>query len=188
MLTHFITERNVIFSDEQGSGAMQAKILKVQAYFIVNKAEEAIAFYKEAFGAEELFRMTDPADGRIGHAELRLGETVMMLADEYPDFGAVGPETVGGSPVTFHLATDSADALLERALAAGATLLRGPRRPEFRRARRANPRSLRPSLDPLADHRGGLAGRDAAPLGSRDRRVSAGASRRTGCRTPSASK
>jgi len=62
---------------------------KVSAYFIVKDAARAIDFYKEAFGATEVFRMTDPSDGRIGHAELRFGETLMMLADEYPDFGAL---------------------------------------------------------------------------------------------------
>jgi PhnB protein len=105
---------------------MQARPLKLGAYFIVKNAGQAIGFYERAFGAEEIFRLTDPSDGRIGHAELRFGETVAMLADEYPDFGAVSPDTVGGSPVTLHLATDSTDALLARALAAGATLLRAP--------------------------------------------------------------
>jgi PhnB protein len=103
---------------------MDATPLKATAYFVVNGGAEAIRFYEAAFGAVEVFRMTDPSDGRIGHAELRFGETMMMLADEYPDFGAVSPDTVGGSPVTFHLATSSTDALLARALAAGATLLR----------------------------------------------------------------
>lgn len=103
---------------------MDATPLNATAYFIVKRAAEAIRFYEAAFGAEEIFRMTDPSDGRIGHAELRFGDTVMMLADEYPDFGAVSPDTVGGSPVIFHLATRSTDAMLERALAAGATLLR----------------------------------------------------------------
>ncbi|PDS39063.1 glyxoylase [Rhizobium anhuiense] len=97
---------------------------KVSAYFIVNDAARAIDFYKEAFGATEVFRMTDPSDGRIGHAELRFGETLMMLADEYPDFGALSPDTVGGSPVTFHMDTASTDAALAQALSAGATMLR----------------------------------------------------------------
>ncbi|MFO1125673.1 MAG: VOC family protein [Methylocystis sp.] len=105
---------------------MQAKPLKLGAYFIVKNADQAIAFYEKAFGAEEIFRLTDPSDGRIGHAELRFGETIAMLADEYPDFGALSPDSVGGSPVTFHLATDSTDDMLTRALAAGATLLRAP--------------------------------------------------------------
>ncbi|WP_029077080.1 VOC family protein [Kaistia adipata] len=103
---------------------MEPTTLRVSPHFIARNAAEAIDFYKAAFGAEEIFRMTDPSDGRVGHAELRFGETLMMIADEYPDFGAVSPDTIGGSPVTFHLDTRSIDAMVERALAAGATLLR----------------------------------------------------------------
>lgn len=103
---------------------MTAIARKVSAYFVVKNAAEAIEFYQQAFGAEELFRMTDPSDGRIGHAELRFGETLMMLADEYPDFGALSPDTIGGSPVTFHIDTGSTDAAVAQAVAAGATLLR----------------------------------------------------------------
>lgn len=105
---------------------MDTDILAVRAYFIVKNASEAIEFYRTAFGAEELFRMTDPVDGRVGHAELRFGQTVMMLADEYPDFGALSPDTIGGSPVTFHIATSSTDHALKRAAAAGAVILRPP--------------------------------------------------------------
>ena len=90
----------------------------------MKNAAEAIEFYSQAFGAEEIFRMTDPSDGRIGHAELRFGETLMMLADEYPDFGALSPDTIGGSPVTFHIDTASTDAAVAQAVSAGATLLR----------------------------------------------------------------
>lgn len=97
---------------------------KVSAYFVVKNAAQAIEFYSRAFGAEEIFRMTDPSDGRIGHAELRFGETLMMLADEYPDFGALSPDTIGGSPVTFHIDTASTDAAVAQAVSAGATLLR----------------------------------------------------------------
>ena len=103
---------------------MSSSARKVSAYFVVKNAAQAIEFYKQAFGAEEIFRMTDPSDGRVGHAELRFGETLMMLADEYPDFGALSPDTIGGSPVTFHVATGSTDAAAAQALAAGATLLR----------------------------------------------------------------
>lgn len=103
---------------------MSSLARKVSAYFVVKHAAQAIDFYKQAFGAEEIFRMTDPTDGRIGHAELRFGETLMMLADEYPDFGALSPDTIGGSPVTFHLDAVSTDAMLAQALSAGATLLR----------------------------------------------------------------
>ena len=103
---------------------MQTSVLKVSAYFTLRDASAAIAFYQVAFGATELFRMTDPGDGRIGHAELQFGETVMMVSDEYPDFGALCPDTIGGTPVTFHLTTASVDQMVTQALAAGATLLR----------------------------------------------------------------
>jgi len=92
-------------------------------YLIVKGAAEALDFYKEAFGAVEEMRLTDPA-GRIGHAEIRIGQSPLMLADEHPEFGALGPATLGGSPVTLHLEVADADAAADRAVAAGATLLR----------------------------------------------------------------
>jgi PhnB protein len=92
-------------------------------YLIVRGAAAAIDFYKAAFGAEERMRLTDPA-GRIGHAELGIGGAMVMLADEHPEFGALGPAALGGSPVKLHLAVADADAAAERAVAAGATLLR----------------------------------------------------------------
>ncbi|SON56402.1 putative enzyme related to lactoylglutathione lyase [Hartmannibacter diazotrophicus] len=101
-------------------------IKTVVPYIVVRGAEAAIGFYRKAFDAEEIFRMTDPTDGRIGHAELRVGSSILMLADEYPDFGAVSPDTIGGTAVTLHLATQSVDADLERARQAGATVLREP--------------------------------------------------------------
>ena len=70
--------------------------------------------------------MTDPGDGRIGHAELLIGASRIMLSDEYPDFGAISPDTLGGTAVTFHLATSTVDADVDRAVAAGAILLRAP--------------------------------------------------------------
>ena len=105
----------------------------VSAYFIVKDAGSALDFYARAFGAEELNRLTDPS-GRIGHAEIRIGSTVMMLADEHPDFGALSPATIGGSPVTFHVEVEDADVAVERALAAGAALLR-PLQDQFHGAR-----------------------------------------------------
>lgn len=101
-----------------------SSIRAVIPYIVAKDAAAAIAFYERAFGATELFRMTDPADGRIGHAELCIGESVVMLADEYPDFGALSPDTIGGTPVTLHLATDAIDADLAAAAATGATVLR----------------------------------------------------------------
>ena len=85
--------------------------------------------YRAAFGAEEQFRLVEPG-GRIGHAEIRIGNSTVMLSDEYPDFGALSPVTVGGSPVKLHLYVEDADALVARAVGAGATLLR-PVRDQF---------------------------------------------------------
>lgn len=99
-------------------------IVTMTPYVVVTGGEAAIAFYKAAFGAVEIFRMTDPSDGRIGHAELRIGGSTLMLADEYPDFGAVSPNTIGGTAVTLHLATKNVDADLDCAKRAGATVLR----------------------------------------------------------------
>ena len=101
----------------------------VSAYFTVRDAPAALDFYVRAFGAEEVFRLTDPA-GKIGHAEMKIGQSVMMLADEHPDFGALSPPTIGGSPVSFHILVDDADAAVDRAVEAGATLLR-PLQNEF---------------------------------------------------------
>ncbi len=105
------------------------KISELYAYLCVSNAAEAIEFYRRAFGAQELFRLTEPG-GRIGHAELKFGPATLMLADEYPEYGFRSPMALGGTPVTIHLHVDDADALIERALAAGATLER-PAKDEF---------------------------------------------------------
>lgn len=95
----------------------------VTAYICVKGAAKAIDFYKAAFGAIENFRLVEPS-GRIGHAEIQIGNTMIMLSDEYPDFGALAPAAIGGSPVKFHIAVENADAAAKRALDAGATLVR----------------------------------------------------------------
>lgn len=99
-------------------------------YLIASPAKEAIDFYQRAFGASVDFVLVDPGDGRIGHAELIFGSTRVLLADAYPDFGAVDPDSLGGSPVKMHLDVDDAQAMVNQALLAGATLLR-PLRLEF---------------------------------------------------------
>lgn len=96
------------------------------AYLCMRDATQAIEFYKEAFGAEEIYRLVEPGSGRVGHAELRFGATVVMLADEYPEYGIRGPQAGAGTPVRLHLHADDADALIARAVAAGATLLMAP--------------------------------------------------------------
>ncbi|MCX7561266.1 VOC family protein [Sulfitobacter sp. F26204] len=101
-----------------------SSVTTVIPYIVTKDAKAAIAFYTAAFGATEEFRMTDPSDGRIGHAELKFGGSIVMLADEYPDFGALSPDTIGGSPVTLHLLTEAVDDDLARAVDAGATVLR----------------------------------------------------------------
>ncbi len=93
-------------------------------YLAVKGAQAAIDFYTKAFGAQLDFKLVDPSDGRIGHAELHFGATRVFMSDEYPDFGAVGPESLGGSPVKFHLDVADADSFVEQAVAAGATVLR----------------------------------------------------------------
>ena len=95
------------------------------AYLRVQDAPKAIDFYREAFGAVEKFRLAEPG-GRIGHAELELGGTTLMLSDEYPEFGIYGPKTIGGTSATLHLHVDDADAMIRRAVAAGAEVLREP--------------------------------------------------------------
>ncbi|MGB3178753.1 MAG: VOC family protein [Albidovulum sp.] len=100
--------------------------LSIVPYLVAKGAEQAITFYIKAFEATEEFRMTDPGDGRIGHAELLIGDSRIMLSDEYPDFGAISPDTLGGTAVTLHLSTRTIDVDVTRAVAAGALLLRAP--------------------------------------------------------------
>lgn len=95
---------------------------RVTPYLIVEGASAAIDFYTSVLGATERMRMEAP-EGRIGHAELDLGDSVIMLADESPEMDARGPRTVGGSPVSLHVYVEDADATFERALEAGATTL-----------------------------------------------------------------
>ena len=93
------------------------------AYLIVNGAANAIEFYQRAFGATEMLRMADP-QGRIGHAEIRIGDSVIMLADEHPAMGYRSPRALGGSSVSILLYLEGVDAVFERAVKAGAKALR----------------------------------------------------------------
>jgi PhnB protein len=95
----------------------------VTPYLCVAGAARALDFYKEAFGAVETLRMTGP-DGKIGHAEIRIGTSPIMLADEYPDMGFRSPTTLGGAGLTLLVYVDDADAVFTRAIAAGAQELR----------------------------------------------------------------
>ncbi len=87
----------------------------VTPYLIVKGAARALEFYKKAFNATELFRLEGPG-GTIGHAEFQIGDSRIMLADEFPDMGARGPETIGGSPVGLCIYTEDVDALFKQAL------------------------------------------------------------------------
>ena len=98
-------------------------IHEVFAYLRVRDAASAIDFYARAFGATEKFRLSEPG-GRIGHAEIALGRTTLMLSEEYPESGLPGPASLGGTSFTIHLHVDDADASIRRAVDAGATLVR----------------------------------------------------------------
>jgi PhnB protein len=93
----------------------------VTAYLIIKGAAAAIDFYKKAFNAVETVRMPQP-DGRIGHAELKFGDSHVMLADEFPEMDVVSPKTLGNSPVGLLLYVDDVDKTVERAVALGATI------------------------------------------------------------------
>jgi PhnB protein len=92
-------------------------------YLIVKGAADAIEFYKRVFDATEIMRMADP-QGRVGHAELRIGDSVIMLADEHPGMGYRSPRSLGGSSVSVLLYLADVDGVFERALKAGAKSLR----------------------------------------------------------------
>lgn len=94
----------------------------VTPYLCCKDAAAAIDFYKKAFGATEVMRMEN--DGKVGHAELQIGDSRVMLADEFPEMGFLSPKTVGGSPVMIHLYLDDVDATANRAVAAGAKVTR----------------------------------------------------------------
>lgn len=92
-------------------------------YLIVDGAARALDFYKRAFGAKELLRIPAPGD-RVGHAEIKVGDSVIMLADEHPEIDARGPLHYGGSPVSILLYVDDVDTLFKQAVAAGGTEVR----------------------------------------------------------------
>ncbi|MDI3290307.1 VOC family protein [Polyangium sp. 15x6] len=101
------------------------KIHEAFAYLRVKQADRAIEYYKHVFGATEKLRLTEPS-GRIGHAELDFGATIVMLSEEYPELDILGPQSIGRTSVSIHLHVDDADALIDRAVAAGGTLVRPP--------------------------------------------------------------
>src|SRR5262245_2117067 len=118
-----ITERIATHIPHQGDTSMPVKPIPegyhtVTPYLICKGAAQAIDFYKKAFGATELFRLADPS-GKIGHAEIKIGDSIIMLADEHPDMGYVGPQTLGGSSVGMMIYVEDVDARFAQAVAAG---------------------------------------------------------------------
>ena len=96
-----------------------------QAHLIARNCAAAIDFYKRALGATERMRM-QREDGRVGHAELQLGDCVILMADEHPEIGAYSPEHYGGSPVSFYVYVDNCDAAYKKAVDAGGKSEREP--------------------------------------------------------------
>src|SRR3954470_21303925 len=95
---------------------------RVTPYLIVDDGAAAIDFYTSILGATERMRMGGP-DGKVGHAELEVGNSVIMLADEHPEMNALGPKSVGGTPVSMHVYVEDSDGVFERAVEAGAKAL-----------------------------------------------------------------
>jgi PhnB protein len=95
----------------------------VTPYLIVRDADRALTFYRQAFGATETFRLEGPG-GRIGHAEVKIGDSIVMLADEHPEMGARGPQSLGGTPVHLLVYVEDVDTQVQRAVAAGAKVVR----------------------------------------------------------------
>ncbi len=91
------------------------------AYLRVSSSEQALAFYAKAFGATEKFRLTEPS-GRVGHMEIDFNGTTLMVSDEFPEYGMLGPQPGDKAPVSLHLHVDDADTLVHRAVDAGAAL------------------------------------------------------------------
>jgi PhnB protein len=95
----------------------------ITPYLVIKGAAQAIEYYKKVFGATEVLRLDGP-DGRVGHAELKIGGSHIMLADENPDMGYRGPLAMGSSPVSLLLYVEDVDSVVEHAVAAGATILK----------------------------------------------------------------
>jgi PhnB protein len=95
----------------------------VTPYLCVSGAADALEFYKKAFGAKEIMRMADPS-GKVGHAEIQIGDSIIMLADEHPEMNFRSPKTLSGSPVTIHLYVEDVDTIVNQAVSAGGKIVR----------------------------------------------------------------
>jgi PhnB protein len=91
-------------------------------YLTVQDGAKALAFYQQAFGATEVMRLTNP-DGKIGHAEIKIGDSLIMLSDEFPGMGNASPHSLGGTTIGIHLYVEDVDGLVRQAVAAGARLV-----------------------------------------------------------------
>ncbi len=89
-------------------------------FLTVRDAERAIEFYKKAFGAKERGGVAKGPDGKVMHAEIQIGDYIIMLSDEFPEFGSLSPQSIGGSPMGLHIYIDNVDAAFDRAVKAGA--------------------------------------------------------------------
>ena len=95
----------------------------VTPYLTIRNAAAALEFYKQVFGATEKMRMAEP-DGKVGHAEIEIGKTRIMISDEYPELDVLGPESRGGTTAGLHLLVEDVDAVFSTAVAAGAKELK----------------------------------------------------------------
>src|SRR5882762_5739325 len=93
----------------------------ITPHLVIKGAAAAIDFYKKVFGATEIMRMPQP-DGRVGHAEIKIGDSIIMLADEFPEMNIISPKALGNSPVSLLLYVDDVDGTVERAVALGAKI------------------------------------------------------------------
>jgi PhnB protein len=117
-------------NDEGGGTVAEVKPIpdgypQVTPYLSVDGAAEAIEFYEKVLGTKERMRLPGP-DGKLGHAEIELGDSVIMLADENPEMGVLGPKAIGGTPVTISVYVEDVDGVFEAATAAGAKSVREP--------------------------------------------------------------
>lgn len=96
----------------------------ITPYLMIKNATSAIEFYKKAFDAQELFRMNGPEGKTIAHAELKIGDSVFMLSDEYPEMNYLSPQSIGGSPFFMHVYVQDVDTVFNQAISAGGTVLK----------------------------------------------------------------
>ena len=92
-------------------------------HLVIRDCERAIEFYKKAFGAEQRGEIAKGPSGKVMHAEIKIGDSVLMVVDEFPEMGSKSPQTIGGTAVSIHIYTDNADAAWKRATEAGASVL-----------------------------------------------------------------